>query len=226
MSDPIAAPGLRERKRLATRRAIQVSVLDLINETGLDGVTVDMISRRADVSPRTFFNYFTSKEEAVVGDPPELINSEQLERFVADHDGSLLDGLIELLDHATVAATADRELVQRRRAVLKAYPELFARRMASVRVFEERLSAIVERRFATDPRLATETSRADGADGEAFVASRAHLVALVVIAALRHAWAEWIEDDDAGHLEDYRFSLRARMEDSFADLQRLVSREL
>jgi hypothetical protein len=51
-------------------------------------------------------------------------------------------------------------------------------------------------------------------------------VALVVIATLRHAWAEWIEDDDVEHLGDYRFSLRARMDDSFADLRRLVSREL
>jgi len=57
-----AEPGLRERKRLATRRAIQFAVLELVSERGLEGVTVDEVSRRADVSARTFFNYFASKE--------------------------------------------------------------------------------------------------------------------------------------------------------------------
>jgi AcrR family transcriptional regulator len=226
MSDLSAAPGLRERKRLATRRAIQVAVLDLIGEHGLEAVTVDMISRRADVSPRTFFNYFTSKEEAVVGDPPQLSDGAELDAFVADHDGSLLDGLVHLLDHAATTATTDRELVQRRRAVLRAYPELFARRMASVRVFEERVTAVVAQRLASDGGLASTIEGSDGLDGADSVASRANLVALVVIATLRHAWAEWIDDDDVEHLDDYRFSLRARMDDSFADLRRLVSREL
>jgi AcrR family transcriptional regulator len=225
MTDPTATapPGLRERKRLATRRAIQVAVLDLIAENGFDAVTVEMISRRADVSPRTFFNYFTSKEEAVVGDPPELPDGAAIDHFVDGHDEPILDGLVALLDQAVVTATVDRELVQRRRIVLRAHPDLFAKRIASMRDFEERLSEIVARRFTADPRLSAAVS--DGG-GRALLESRAHLVTLVVIAALRHAWAEWIDDDDADHAADHRFSLRARMEDSFADLRRVVTREL
>ncbi|KIU03277.1 hypothetical protein SZ60_06815 [Frigoribacterium sp. MEB024] len=219
MSDPNAAPGLRERKRLATRRAIQVAVLDLIVEHGLDAVTVDMVSRRADVSPRTFFNYFPSKEEAVVGDPPALPDGRDLERFVAQRDEPVLSSLIQLLTHAVESATVDRELVVLRRRVLRAHPDLLARRIASTRVFEERLTTVVAQRMAADAGVADDAV-------DASLLSRAHLVSLVSIATLRHAWAEWIDDDDVDHLSDMRYSLRARMEASFVELGRLVTREV
>ena len=66
-----AAPdelGLRERKRLATRREIQRAVLTLCAQRSIDKVTIDEISRFAEISPRTFFNYFASKDSALVGD--------------------------------------------------------------------------------------------------------------------------------------------------------------
>ena len=50
--------GLRERKRRATSRSIQFTVLELAAERGLEQVTVDEISRIANISPRTFFNNF------------------------------------------------------------------------------------------------------------------------------------------------------------------------
>jgi AcrR family transcriptional regulator len=63
MSD---APGLRERKKTETRVAIQQSVLFLALGRGLDAVTADEIAAAANVSVRTFHNYFGSKEEALV----------------------------------------------------------------------------------------------------------------------------------------------------------------
>ena len=60
------APGLRERKKTETRVAIKQAVLFLALGRGLDAVTADEIAAAANVSVRTFHNYFGSKEEALV----------------------------------------------------------------------------------------------------------------------------------------------------------------
>ncbi|MFE7793504.1 TetR family transcriptional regulator [Streptomyces sp. NPDC057460] len=57
--------GLRERKKRATRSALQSSAVALFRRHGPDAVTVEDICADAGVSPRTFFNYFSSKEDAV-----------------------------------------------------------------------------------------------------------------------------------------------------------------
>lgn len=63
MGMPTTAPGLRQRKREATRSKLLSSAADLFEEHGYDGTTVADIADRAEVGARTFFNYFASKEE-------------------------------------------------------------------------------------------------------------------------------------------------------------------
>jgi AcrR family transcriptional regulator len=59
-------PGLRERKKQATRDALRDAALQLALERGPDNVRVDDIAAAAGVSPRTYNNYFSSREQAIV----------------------------------------------------------------------------------------------------------------------------------------------------------------
>lgn len=58
--------GLRERKKEATRKALREAALRLAVERGPDQVRVEDIAEAAGVSPRTYNNYFASREQAIV----------------------------------------------------------------------------------------------------------------------------------------------------------------
>ena len=58
--------GMRERKKLATREALSAAALRLALEHGPENVRVDDIAEAAGVSPRTYNNYFSSREQAIM----------------------------------------------------------------------------------------------------------------------------------------------------------------
>jgi AcrR family transcriptional regulator len=62
-----AAEGLRDRKKRATRKTIFLTARRLFNERGFDAVTVAEVARAADVSEKTVFNHFPTKEDLALG---------------------------------------------------------------------------------------------------------------------------------------------------------------
>lgn len=60
------AEGLRERKRRETARRIQNAGMRLFIERGYDATTLDDIAAAADISRRTFFHYFKSKDDILL----------------------------------------------------------------------------------------------------------------------------------------------------------------
>ncbi|CAN5197367.1 TetR family transcriptional regulator [soil metagenome] len=206
MSPDTPELGLRERKRLATRRAILKAAIEVVRGSGVDAATVDEISRVADVSPRTFFNYFSSKEEAILGETPRLPEGAMVEQFVSArgpimHDLAVLFGAVANDGFSGV----DQEVILLRRSLMKSHPELGARRMASLHEFEAQVMETVSVRLvAESPDLAV-----DSAD----VRDRARLVSFLAIAAMRSAWLGWV---DAG---EGAAALPDRLRDSFAQIE-------
>jgi AcrR family transcriptional regulator len=73
----VVRPGLRERKKLRTRETIARVALQLFAERGYEQTTLAEIADAADVSKRTIFAYFQSKEDILFCNEPAFF--EQLE---------------------------------------------------------------------------------------------------------------------------------------------------
>jgi AcrR family transcriptional regulator len=75
MTVSAAEPGLRERKKAATKLALHTAAVQLAIEHGVDNVTVEAIADAVGVSRRTFSNYFANKEEALLHGDQERIRA-------------------------------------------------------------------------------------------------------------------------------------------------------
>ncbi len=179
--------GLRERKKAETRQAIHKATLRLAVERGLDHVTVDDIVEAANISRRTFSNYFGSKEDALLYGEEQRVRSlvrAIRERPAGESGWQALRGAVreELED----VGEPDREWAVRT-SLTKRHPSLLARQLANHAALERELvQAIFDR---------------DGA-GEAAADLKCRTMAAAFLVALRIATHIWIEEQEARPLSE------------------------
>jgi AcrR family transcriptional regulator len=141
----------RERKKRATRHALITAARELTLQRGLDAVTVDDIADAADVSPRTFFNYFSSKEQAVVGVDPTVLGELAAALAARPADESPLEALTAVLlaDLDEVNEVARRWLL--RTELVGRYPALLPRHLEALVEVEHVLVRTLAERLGCDP---------------------------------------------------------------------------
>ncbi|MDY7528851.1 MULTISPECIES: TetR/AcrR family transcriptional regulator [unclassified Cryobacterium] len=177
--------GLRERKRARTSEVIHIAAAELALERGLDAATIEMISDRAGVSTRTFFNYFPTKEDAVLG-IDEVAVSAELDR-VRGCDEDVFLALFDLIT-ALFEATGGGIKSDLKRDVIRKYPQLMTRQMVRVAELEDRLSAIIAGWLAKDARFAEQS--------EAEHLEAARIILGVSLATVRITMKKWASDPD------------------------------
>jgi AcrR family transcriptional regulator len=192
--------GLRERKRRATRRALQEEALRLVAARGLEAVTVEDISSAVDVSSRTFFNYFPTKEDALAGDQGWLPAIDEVRRVLLDTRGpNLGEDIQRLLVLAVPALAARRQEMRLRRDVFHRYPGLLRVALSTFLAEEQALQDVVAERVGP-------------ADG---VTPR--LVAVTTTALLRASIDQWMSDEPGTEGQ-----LRHRVEEAVSLLKTMV----
>jgi AcrR family transcriptional regulator len=112
MTASAPTPGLRERKKQKTRETIIRVALDLFAERGYEQATIAEIAEAADVSPRTIFSYFASKEDILFCHLPEA--QDRLAQALRDRPAGMTT--LDVLREFIVAAGApDRYQLLRKR---------------------------------------------------------------------------------------------------------------
>ncbi len=181
---------LRERKKAKTREALAGAALDLFAAQGFDATTIDEIAAAAEVSRRTFFRYFPSKEAVLFPD-----RERRLELFRAlineARDGesrieSVRRGMLLLAeDHV---AQRERVLLQQR--IVEASPALLAYDFELDRHWE---NAIVDALNGAGTGRRGSGGRGGSARRGALPHARARLVAGAIMGVIRASLREWYD---------------------------------
>jgi AcrR family transcriptional regulator len=193
--------GLRERKKRQTREDLHRAALDLVEQKGFSAVTTDEIAARAGVSPRTFFNYYASKDGAVLGRSAQDL--EEINDLLASRpaDERPLDTLRTVILAALAPASFDMDLRAKRMKVLLHEPSLAPALVASnARIQDVLIKAIEARRGATSPDL------------------RIRLMVATALASVR-ACLEHHQAGGTGEIEDSIDRAFAMLAEGFADAE-------
>jgi AcrR family transcriptional regulator len=175
------ALGLRERKKAATRSALSAAALSLAAERGVDAVTVDEIAAVAGVSPRTFFNYFATKEEAFVAQDLALAQ-DLLERLRSEApDVPLWPTLVRLMgEHLEGTRTLTPAQALAEHAV-RSHPSVLTQQFQQYAGLEAELVAEIARRT-----------------GAVATSLEPRLLAAALVAAMRTALETWLDAGAVG----------------------------
>lgn len=176
--------GLRGRKKADTRSALADATLRLAVDRGWDHVTVEAITSAADVSYRTFFNHFSSKEEALLhpGGPDQPRLSTRLRDVPAG-----------LSPFAAVRAAVREDLVE-----LEADPVHLRERLTVLMTTPALLPRLVEMSTTDERELTLAVAERTGLDADTDLLPA--LLAAVVSAALRVSLLRWYAQDGTAPL--------------------------
>lgn len=200
---------LRDRKRAETWASLHAAAATLTLEQGLERVTVEEIARQANVSPRTFFNYFSAKEDAILGLQEPSIDEQWLDDLDVEHD--LLGQVSRLLLVVGHSSQGGAESASRRAEVLREFPQLRQRRFAYFMKVEQLVRAVVAERIAAAPRWQKVAQNFTSEDA-------ARMIVLVAGAPMRYAMQQAA---DAPTIENQHLAL-----DKATILLREVLREI
>lgn len=178
-----SGPTLRDRRRTQTRRDIQAATIELSTDVGFAHVTVEAISAKVGISPRTFFNHFPSKEAAVILDPPVRLRGDHAAKFAEGPvrpAGELLIELTQVILEQLASDPPDRAVAEAIFTIATDTPEVFAALVGQLDVVRIELSAMVAGRLP------------EGADPQI-----ADLVASLAMAAVRTGLESWAADESA-----------------------------
>ncbi|MFB4278676.1 MULTISPECIES: acyl-CoA-like ligand-binding transcription factor [unclassified Nonomuraea] len=143
--------GRRDRKKLETRAALEHAALTLVAERGLAAVTVEDIAEAVDVSSRTFFNYFPSKEDALIGPGPASAAGLRDRLEAVPPDVPVLEALRLLARGEAEHVQEQREQWLLRLKVFEQNPSLLPRLVAGGTETERVVTEAVARRAGVEP---------------------------------------------------------------------------
>lgn len=176
---------LRQRRIAATALNIETQAVALALEHGLENVTVEMICEASEVSARTFFNYFGTKDNAILGKfAPEVDEKKALE-FIASNNPDLLSEVIGVVK-LPEALMQNPQLELQRMKLFNQNPPLMAKQMERFSAVPAKVEEILYLRLRRDaaPDETEDQTRA-------FAALTAELIAL----SFRHTLVQAIQSN-------------------------------